>query len=146
MFQVVVKELVLHDIDVANALTNYIIHNSISNVVVGASRSNALIRSFSFSLTNNIKVSAEIRNECTQKYLVVIMLCRKFKDVDVPTSLVRSVPQSCMVHIISKRKVQNIRPHSQNISIVPSKSLKSIRESFRSKDKDLNRCVSTKHL
>ncbi|KAK8469722.1 hypothetical protein PHAVU_005G156500, partial [Phaseolus vulgaris] len=102
---VVVKELVLHDIDVANALTNYIIHNSISNVVVGASRSNALIR--------------------------------KFKDVDVPTSLVRSVPQSCMVHIISKRKVQNIRPHSQNISIVPSKSLKSIREGFRSKD--LNR-------
>ncbi|KAK7335857.1 hypothetical protein VNO80_27951 [Phaseolus coccineus] len=104
---VVVKELVLHDIDVANALTNYIIHNSINNVVVGASRSNALIR--------------------------------KFKDVDVPTSLVRSVPQSCMVHIISKRKVQNIRPtgHSQNISIAPSKSLKNIRESFRSKD--LNR-------
>ncbi|KOM44418.1 hypothetical protein LR48_Vigan05g202300 [Vigna angularis] len=106
--RVAVKELVLQDTDVVNALTNYIILNSINNVVVGASRSNALLR--------------------------------KFKDVDVPTSLLRSVPQSCMMHIISKRKVQNIRPagHShQNISIAPSKSLKAIRESFRSKD--LNR-------
>ncbi|TKY48291.1 U-box domain-containing protein 35 [Spatholobus suberectus] len=72
------KELVLHDVDVSNALTDYIIDNSISNIVVGASRWNALIR--------------------------------KFKDVDVPTSLVRSVPESCTVHVISKGKVHNIRP------------------------------------
>ncbi|KAG2371197.1 U-box domain-containing protein [Vigna angularis] len=40
-----IKELVLQDTDVVNALTNYIILNSINNVVVGASRSNALLRS-----------------------------------------------------------------------------------------------------
>lgn len=67
--------------------------------------------------------------------------CRKFKDVDVPTSLVRSVPESCTVHVISKGKVQNIRraDHSQNISNALSKSLKGIKGSFQSED--LNRCV-----
>ncbi|KAH1207594.1 U-box domain-containing protein 35 [Glycine max] len=105
---IVAKELVLHGIDVSNALTDYIIDNSINNLVVGASRWNAFIR--------------------------------KFKDVDVPTSLVRSVPESCTVHVISKGKVQNIRraDHSQNISNALSKSLKGIRGSFRS-DEDLNR-------
>ncbi|CAJ1955480.1 unnamed protein product [Sphenostylis stenocarpa] len=105
--RVVVKELVLHDIDVSNALANFIVDNSINNVVLGASRSNSLIR--------------------------------KFKDVDLAASLVRSVPESCMVHVVSKGKVQNIRPvgHSQTISISPLKSLKGIRGSFRSKD--LNR-------
>ncbi|KAG5114867.1 hypothetical protein JHK82_038136 [Glycine max] len=104
---IVAKELVLHDIDVSNALTDYIIDNSISNIVVGASRWNALIR--------------------------------KFKDADVATSLVRSVPETCTVHVISKGKVQNIRPagHSQNISNALSKSLKGIKGSFQSED--LNR-------
>ncbi|RDX72492.1 U-box domain-containing protein 51, partial [Mucuna pruriens] len=99
---IVAKELVLHDNHVSNALTHYIINNSIHNIVVGASRWNALIR--------------------------------KFKDADVPTSLVKSVPESCMVHIISKGKVQNIRPagRSQNISIAPTKSLKDFnRKSFK---------------
>ncbi|KAL2578744.1 hypothetical protein AAZV13_15G025400 [Glycine max] len=108
---IVAKELVLHGIDVSNALTDYIIDNSINNLVVGASRWNAFIR--------------------------------KFKDVDVPTSLVRSVPESCTVHVISKGKVQNIRraDHSQNISNALSKSLKGIRGSFRS-DEDLNSSVT----
>ncbi|KHN32714.1 U-box domain-containing protein 51 [Glycine soja] len=108
LIHIVAKELVLHGIDVSNALTDYIIDNSINNIVVGASRWNAFIR--------------------------------KFKDVDVPTSLVRSVPESCTVHVISKGKVQNIRraDHSQNISNALSKSLKGIRGSFRS-DEDLNR-------
>ncbi|KAG4972468.1 hypothetical protein JHK84_038547 [Glycine max] len=109
LIHIVAKELVLHDIDVSNALTDYIIDNSISNIVVGASRWNALIR--------------------------------KFKDADVATSLVRSVPETCTVHVISKGKVQNIRPagHSQNISNALSKSLKGIKGSFQSED--LNRCV-----
>ncbi|KAG4961459.1 hypothetical protein JHK87_038092 [Glycine soja] len=107
LIHIVAKELVLHDIDVSNALTDYIIDNSISNIVVGASRWNALIR--------------------------------KFKDADVATSLVRSVPETCTVHVISKGKVQNIRPagHSQNISNALSKSLKGIKGSFQSED--LNR-------
>ncbi|KAK7271989.1 hypothetical protein RJT34_28304 [Clitoria ternatea] len=90
---IVAKELVLHNIDVPTALTDYILDNSIHNIVVGASRWNALIR--------------------------------RFKDADVATSLVRSLPESCMVHVVSKRKVQNIRPTAR-VAITASKSLKDI--------------------
>uniref|UniRef100_A0A5B7BV82 RING-type E3 ubiquitin transferase n=1 Tax=Davidia involucrata TaxID=16924 RepID=A0A5B7BV82_DAVIN len=40
------KEVVLHDIDVPNALVDYIINNSISSIVVGASSRSALTRAF----------------------------------------------------------------------------------------------------
>ncbi|XP_058774025.1 U-box domain-containing protein 34-like [Vicia villosa] len=47
-------------------------------------------------------------------------LIRKFKDVDVPTSLIKSLPVSCTVHIISKGKVQNVQAtvpiHTMTIS------------------------------
>ncbi|XP_061365174.1 U-box domain-containing protein 52-like [Gastrolobium bilobum] len=112
---IIAKELVMHSIDVPSVLINYIIDNSISNVVVGASRWNVLIR--------------------------------KFRDFDVPTSLVRSLPESCMVHVISKGGVQNIRPagRPQNISITPTKSLKDISgPKGKSLLEDLNR-KSLKH-
>ncbi|PON96194.1 Phosphorylase kinase, gamma catalytic subunit [Trema orientale] len=41
------KEVVLHDIDVPSAIVDYIVKNDISNVVVGASNHNALIRTLS---------------------------------------------------------------------------------------------------
>ncbi|XP_057505301.1 U-box domain-containing protein 35-like [Actinidia eriantha] len=40
------KELVLHDIDISNALVDFISNNSISNMVLGASSRNALTRAF----------------------------------------------------------------------------------------------------
>ncbi|KAL6996297.1 hypothetical protein U1Q18_006430 [Sarracenia purpurea var. burkii] len=40
------KEVVLHDIDVSNALADFILNNSISNIVLGASNRNALTRAF----------------------------------------------------------------------------------------------------
>ncbi|XP_027191133.1 U-box domain-containing protein 51-like isoform X2 [Cicer arietinum] len=101
---IIAKELVLHDIDVPSALTDYMIDNSITNIVLGAPRwNNAFIR--------------------------------KFKDVDVPTSLIKSLPESCMVHIISKGKVQNIQPTgcSQNITM----TISSPQSNYLSKD--LNR-------
>ncbi|AES67806.1 U-box domain-containing protein 52 [Medicago truncatula] len=85
---IIAEELVLHDIDVPSALTDYIIDNSITDVVLGAPRwNNAFIR--------------------------------KFKDVDVPTSLVKSLPETCTVHIISRGKVQSIQATapSQTITI-----------------------------
>ncbi|KAK7325098.1 hypothetical protein VNO77_29176 [Canavalia gladiata] len=107
---IVANELVLHDIDVSSALTHHIIDNSISNIVVGASRWNAFIR--------------------------------KFKDVDVATRLVRSLPESCMVHVISKVKVQNIRPasRSKKISVTKTKSIKDILSPWgNSQSQDLDR-------
>ncbi|XP_027343419.1 U-box domain-containing protein 52-like [Abrus precatorius] len=108
---IVAKELILHNIDVPNALTEYVTYNSIGNIVVGAPRwNNALIR--------------------------------KFKEVDVATSLVRSLPESCMVHVISKGKVHNIRPagRSQNVSITVTKSIKDILSpKANSRSEDLKR-------
>ncbi|KAJ7951564.1 Protein kinase domain [Quillaja saponaria] len=82
------KELVLHDIDVPSALVDYIVNNSISNIVVGSSSRNAITR--------------------------------KFKAADVPTSLLKSAPESCSVYVIFKGKVQNFRlaSQSQNFGVV----------------------------
>lgn len=61
-FQIVAKELIIHDIDVPSALIDYISNHSISNIVVGASSRNAIMRSvslFAFAagkiLTANLK-------------------------------------------------------------------------------------------
>ncbi|XP_058750257.1 U-box domain-containing protein 35-like [Vicia villosa] len=99
------KELVLHDIDVPSALTDYAIENSVNNVVVGASSSpwSALIR--------------------------------KFKDGDVASTLAKTLPESSTLYVISKGKVQKIRPtgppipkddQSKNIEATPPKSIRDI--------------------
>ncbi|KAK7255654.1 hypothetical protein RIF29_29069 [Crotalaria pallida] len=90
------KELVLHGIDVSNALTGYVIKNSISDIVVGDSQWKALIRIF--------------------------------RNADVPTSLAKSLPKSCTLHVISKGKVQNIRPtwHPQNVNVGRTKSVRDL--------------------
>lgn len=65
--------------------------------------------------------------------MVSFLVCRRFKDVDVPASLAKSLPESCTLHVISKGKVQKIRPtghprssHPQNNNITPTKSLRDI--------------------
>ncbi|CAB4302868.1 unnamed protein product [Prunus armeniaca] len=74
---IVAKEVVLHDIDVPNALVDYVVRNSICNIVVGASHHNALTR--------------------------------KFRPADVATSLLKSVPETCAVYVISKGKIRTSR-------------------------------------
>ncbi|KAG5008878.1 hypothetical protein JHK87_017393 [Glycine soja] len=91
------KELVLHDLDVPSALTNYVVVNCVSTVVVGAAASpwNTLTRIFN-------------------------------KD-DVATTLARSLPDTCTLYVISKGKVQHIRPtghHSQHIKVTPTRSIR----------------------
>ncbi|XP_065867227.1 U-box domain-containing protein 51-like [Euphorbia lathyris] len=71
------KEIIMHDIDVSNALIDYIVHNNIANIVVGASQRNAITR--------------------------------KFKHADIPTTLLKSAPETCAVYSISKGKVQTFR-------------------------------------
>ncbi|KAK7311672.1 hypothetical protein RJT34_09958 [Clitoria ternatea] len=90
------KELVLHDIDVPSAITDYVVKNCISNVVVGADTSawNAIVRKFS-------------------------------KETNVPTSLAKSLPATCTLYVVSKGKAQNIRPtghipHQQHIHVIPT--------------------------
>ncbi|KAK7261666.1 hypothetical protein RIF29_27982 [Crotalaria pallida] len=112
---ILTEELVLEGIDVPSALTEYIINNSISDIVVGASRSN--------------------------------VFKRIFKEVDLTTSLVKSLPESCTIHVVSKRKVQNIQPVGPPPPPPPQnkifKATKSMREVSSLKEnsiqEDLNR-------
>lgn len=48
-FQIVAKEIIIHDIDVPSALIDYVSKHPISNIVVGASHRNAIMRSVSLS-------------------------------------------------------------------------------------------------
>lgn len=97
------KELVLHDIDVPSALTAYVVGNFINNVVIGASVSPWSV------------------------------LIRKFKEIDMSSTLAKSLPKSSTLYVISKGKVQHIRPtgppfppHDENSTHVPQ--TKSIRD------------------
>ncbi|CAI8607954.1 unnamed protein product [Vicia faba] len=99
------KELVLHDIDVPSALTDYAIENSVNNVVVGA---------------------------CSSPWSAFI---RRFKEVDVASTLAKTLPESSTLYVISKGKVQMIRPsgppipqddQSKNIEATPPKPIRDI--------------------
>ncbi|XP_027337326.1 U-box domain-containing protein 35-like [Abrus precatorius] len=94
------KELVLHDIDVPSALTDYVVEHSISNVVVGVDASpwGALVRRFN-------------------------------KDADVATSLAKSLPETCTLYVVLKGKVQIIQPTGQphqHINVTPTKTINNI--------------------
>ncbi|XP_057977136.1 U-box domain-containing protein 35-like [Malania oleifera] len=43
-------------------------------------------------------------------------LTRKFKPPDVPSSLIKSVPDFCSVYVISKGKVQTVRPATRSVA------------------------------
>ncbi|RDX86824.1 U-box domain-containing protein 35, partial [Mucuna pruriens] len=96
------KELILHDLDVPNALTDYVVENCINTVVVGADTSawNTLIRRFN-------------------------------KDADVATSLAKSLPDTCSLYVVSKGKAQHVRPTGRHhyhhlINVTPTKSIRDI--------------------
>ena len=46
------------------------------------------------------------------KYLLTngLVFVRRLRHTDVPTSLAKSLPESCTLYVISKGKMQNIRP------------------------------------
>lgn len=65
----------------------------------------------------------------------LILVYRKFnKEGDVPTSLAKSLPDTCSLYVITKGKVQNIRPTGQHhphhehhhIKATPTKSMRDI--------------------
>lgn len=54
--QIIATEVLLHDIDISSAIVDYITHNSIANIVLGASARNSFLKSLSFShITYNCK-------------------------------------------------------------------------------------------
>ncbi|CAH8388962.1 unnamed protein product [Eruca vesicaria subsp. sativa] len=91
---IIAKEVLLHDIDIASAIVDYITNNSIANIVIGASARNTFLK--------------------------------KFKSTDVPTTLLKTTPDTCGVFIVSKDKLLTSRsasrPHTpQHNPQTPSK-------------------------
>ncbi|KAG2321800.1 hypothetical protein Bca52824_015013 [Brassica carinata] len=78
---IIPKEVLLRDIDISNAIVNYITKNSISNIVVGASAHNAFFK--------------------------------KFMSPDVPTTLLKTSPETCAVFVVSKGKLLKSKSASQ---------------------------------
>ncbi|KAJ7012028.1 hypothetical protein NC653_002198 [Populus alba x Populus x berolinensis] len=85
------KEVVIHDIDIARALVNYIGKNCIDNIILGASTRNPLTR--------------------------------KFRNLDIPSTLLKLAPESCGVYVISRGKIQ-----SQSRPQAPTSAAKSPRQ------------------
>jgi hypothetical protein len=56
-FQVQLKEVVIHDIDIARALVNYIGNNCIDTIILGASTRNPLTRSTPLFLRTRARTS-----------------------------------------------------------------------------------------
>ncbi|KAI9102966.1 hypothetical protein K1719_023405 [Acacia pycnantha] len=84
----------------------------------------------------NVVVGASLRNLLTRKF---------FKEADVPTCLIKSLPESCTIYVISNGKVKNIKPtrHSLNHCITATKSIKdSHRGSSRAGDSQRLPCIS----
>ncbi|ESQ35044.1 hypothetical protein EUTSA_v10006957mg [Eutrema salsugineum] len=91
---IIATEVLLHDIDIASAIVDYITNNSIANIVLGASARNSFLK--------------------------------KFKSADVPTTLLKTTPDTCAVFIVSKGKLLTSRSASrpqtpQQYSHQPSK-------------------------
>lgn len=71
-FQVEAKEVVLHDIDVPNAVADYVLRHCIGSLVVGASHRNAITRSLFPSLhvlcvfiVNKLEAGVQYINSCS---------------------------------------------------------------------------------
>ncbi|CAG7904467.1 unnamed protein product [Brassica rapa] len=117
---IIPKEVLLREIDISNAIVNYITNNSISNIVVGASSHNAFFK--------------------------------KFKSPDVPTTLLKTSPETCAVFVVSKGKLLKSKSASQALKHHPvQQSLSTLlynnepRSSNYSSDSERDSVVSTQH-
>ncbi|KAK6144843.1 hypothetical protein DH2020_021663 [Rehmannia glutinosa] len=76
-------DVVLEDADIAKAITEYVAHAAIENLVLGASLKKLLL--------------------CG----------RRLKTVDVPTSVSKTAPDFCTVYVISKTKISSVKNASR---------------------------------
>ncbi|KAG7651493.1 putative protein kinase RLK-Pelle-RLCK-IXb family [Arabidopsis thaliana] len=92
---IIAKEVILHDIDISNAIVNYITNNYyIANLVVGASARNSFIK--------------------------------KFQSPDVPTTLLKTTPETCAVFVVTKGKLLKSRSASHRHKLSRQQNLSSL--------------------
>ncbi|AAF21152.1 putative protein kinase; 22243-25096 [Arabidopsis thaliana] len=92
---IIAKEVILHDIDISNAIVNYITNNYyIANLVVGASARNSFLK--------------------------------KFQSPDVPTTLLKTTPETCAVFVVTKGKLLKSRSASHRHKLSRQQNLSSL--------------------
>ncbi|CAA7043050.1 unnamed protein product [Microthlaspi erraticum] len=117
---IIAKEVLLRDLEISNAIVNYVNNNSISNLVVGASTHSAFLK--------------------------------KFMSPDVPTTLLKTAPESCAVFVVSKGKLLKSRSASHPQKLQKHQALSSLlynfelSSSFNSSESDRPSSVSTTQL
>ncbi|KAG7589908.1 Protein kinase domain [Arabidopsis suecica] len=92
---IIATEVILHDIDISNAIVNYITNNYyIANLVVGASARNSFLK--------------------------------KFKSPDVPTTLLKTTPETCAVFVVTKGRLVKSRSASHPHKLSRQQNLSSL--------------------
>lgn len=126
LIQVRVQEIVIHDIDVANALSQFIIDNSITTTVLGSSSRNAFTRYLYlsyFTILERICWLSFLFFTCLKTYggsyqsrkCCFVVSNRAFKtSTDIIGSLTKSVPDFCTVYIVSKSKAITAKSASRS--------------------------------
>ncbi|KAL5999154.1 hypothetical protein ACLOJK_040604 [Asimina triloba] len=81
------REVVIDDVEIARALSEFITNNSVSNLVVGASNRNAITKQVPHLSSSLLK----------------------FRNPDVPSTVTKIIPDFCTVYVISKGKAISVR-------------------------------------
>lgn len=102
------KEVLLDGNDISKAIIEYATSNAITDIVVGASTKNTFIRYIACSL-NFMVAHLHILLMPILITGMIIIPCRRFRNPDVPTCLMKMAPDYCTVHVIHKAKAIQVK-------------------------------------
>jgi hypothetical protein len=91
----------LEEADVSKAILGYITANKIQSIALGGASRNAFTKYSSFFFPSFL-----FRPDCTVSALVS---GRKFKNADVPSTLMKCAPDYCNIYVVAKGKSVNVR-------------------------------------
>ena len=101
------NEVILDGNDISKAIIDYATGNAITDIVVGASTRNTFIRyiiiTFSMVVQHYIPLIPILNTGMNFKP------CRRFRNPDVPTCLIKMAPDYCTVHVIHKGKAIQVK-------------------------------------
>ena len=121
-----VSEVVLEEADVSKAILGYITANKIQSIALGGASRNAftkyVLKSIREFFVHIILPSADAKT-----YVMSPRACRKFKNADVPSTLMKCAPDYCNIYVVAKGKSVNVRlakcgvpPMHSGADIIPS--------------------------
>ncbi|XP_050234512.1 U-box domain-containing protein 35-like [Mercurialis annua] len=140
------KEVVIHDIDVPSALNDYIVNNNVSNIVLGASHRNAIMRKFKHPDTPTTVLKTA--PECSAVYVIAKGKVQTFRLATRPhtpttnsngsthSSLRQHSPPTTISHASSLKQQHYDQSNLNSPRSPPSDSQVSYNESWKSEGSD----------